>query len=338
MQKVDAVIVTFNRLAKLQHALDCYDKQTIPFRTLIVVDNHSTDGTIEFLKEWEKLQAKYAKHVIYLPSNAGGSGGFYEGEKSALTLNPDWVYVADDDAYPEKQMVEKFEEFYVEHKEEKVAAICTSVWDMTESIMYGCRCHAELSKHAFKIYPSAVEEYRKPYFEFNCLSYVGGFLSAKALKEKGLVNKDFFIYQDDTEHSMRLNTYGKMYCVPGIRVDHDSVPSSQMSGDQLAKILWKEYYAIRNRTYMLLKLDRRAGINAIYEHLSAIHSHKDKSISPVERMVIEGSKDAYLGRLGIHPIYRPGLDVRTTSRLPYPKLAWQIIYFILCINKQIKGK
>ena len=30
---VDVAIVTYNRLAKLQRALDCYDKQTVTFQS-----------------------------------------------------------------------------------------------------------------------------------------------------------------------------------------------------------------------------------------------------------------------------------------------------------------
>ena len=220
MQNIVAVIVTYNRLSKLQHALDCYDKQTIPFSTLVVVDNNSTDGTTEYLKDWETQASQYNKHVIYLPKNVGGSGGFYAGEEYAMILNPDWVYIADDDAYPEYKMVEKFIEFQTQHQNEKIAAICTSVWDMTNSIMYSCRCHVDIKDHLFSINTVNREEYCKPYFTFNCLSYVGGFLSAKALEEVGLVNKDFFIYQDDVEHSMRLSKYGVMYCIPDIKIVH----------------------------------------------------------------------------------------------------------------------
>lgn len=336
MEKIDAVIVTFNRLTKLQHALDCYDKQTVPFRTLIVVDNHSTDGTIEFLKKWEELPAQYGKHVIYLPSNVGGSGGFYEGEKYAIEHGADWVYISDDDAYPEEQMVEKFEQFYVQHREEKIAAICTSVWDMTNSIMNGCRSHAGFRDSVFYREPATDEEYQMPYFECNCLSYVGGFLSAKALKEKGLVNKDFFIYQDDVEHSMRLSQYGTMYCIPNMKVVHDSVPATHMTPDAISKILWKEYYAVRNRMYMLFKHQHSIGLKALFLELSNVHSHYAKSMSPTDRMTVEGCKDAYLGRLGIHPIYRPGLDVRENTNLPYPQYLWQVLYWILRVINTIK--
>lgn len=331
-----AVIVTYNRLSKLQYALECYDKQTIPFNTLIVVDNNSTDGTIEYLKDWELQKTQYNKHVIYLPNNVGGSGGFYAGEKYAMTLSPDWVYIADDDAYPEVQMIEKFYKFQSQHQNEKIAAVCTSVWDMTDSIMYSCRCRTEIKNHLFSIKPVNHEEYSKPYFTFNCLSYVGGFISAKALEEVGLVNKDFFIYQDDVEHSMRLSKYGVMYCIPDIKIIHDSVPGNQMTSDQIARILWKEYYAVRNRIYMLLKNNYLVGILSICKMLGNIKSRRENSLSACDKMTIEGCKDALIGKLGLHSIYRPGLDTRTATNLPYPTCLWQILYWVFRLTNLVK--
>lgn len=335
-QKVVAVIVTFNRLSKLQYALSCYEKQTVPFDTLIIVDNNSTDGTIEFLKEWQENNTKYNKHVIYLSTNVGGSGGFYAGEEYAMSLNPEWIYIADDDAYPEIDMVEKFLEFYSKHSNEKIAAICTSVWDMTNTIMYGCRSHAKFSNQKLSIIPASVDEYKMHFFEFNCLSYVGGFISAEAMKERGLVNKDFFIYQDDVEHSLRLNKYGKMYCVPSIKVIHDSVPPGFMTVAQISKILWKEYYAVRNRGYMLLKINYIIGVKYLFNQLYNIKSHKDKSLSPTDKMTIQASKDAFMGRLGLHSVYRPGLDVDKTTKLPYPRILWKILYYIFRFIKLIR--
>lgn len=48
------VIVTYNRLNYLKKALDCYDQQTKMPNYLIIVDNHSTDGTSDYLDGWKK--------------------------------------------------------------------------------------------------------------------------------------------------------------------------------------------------------------------------------------------------------------------------------------------
>ena len=57
------VIVTYNRVELLKECLACVCGQTIPFSRVIVVDNHSTDGTAEFLAAREDLD------VIREPEN-----------------------------------------------------------------------------------------------------------------------------------------------------------------------------------------------------------------------------------------------------------------------------
>ena len=95
------VIVTYNRIEHLKKSLELYTRQTKNPSRIIVVDNHSNDGTIDFLNSWEsEVVKKKKKEVIYLPENLGGSGGFYLGKKKALELDVDWIMVADDDAYP----------------------------------------------------------------------------------------------------------------------------------------------------------------------------------------------------------------------------------------------
>ena len=52
--KIDAVVVTYNRLAKLKKVLESFDKQTLIPGTIVIVNNNSNDGTFEFLNEWIK--------------------------------------------------------------------------------------------------------------------------------------------------------------------------------------------------------------------------------------------------------------------------------------------
>ena len=57
---IDVVIVTYNRLGKLKRALTSYERQTRPFRNLVVVNNHSTDGTLEYLEAWRHQEAPFS--------------------------------------------------------------------------------------------------------------------------------------------------------------------------------------------------------------------------------------------------------------------------------------
>lgn len=330
---VSAVTVTFNRLEKLKHTLACFDNQTAEFDNLIVVDNCSTDGTRKFLEQWRSQESVFSKHVIFLDRNTGGSGGFYEGEKYALSLNPDWIYIADDDAYPALDMMESFFNAEGDFRNEKIAAICSVVLYPDGTINTGCRGVFSIEDNTYKLKEIPEEEYCKPYFVFNNLSYVGVFLSSNALREVGLVNKEFFIYQDDCEHSIRLSSYGKFICCPRIVVTHDE--SKQLDEKSIKKVLWKEYYAHRNNLYMIRIHFPKAAKKATIQKLGQIHSHKDKSMSAVDKMAVEGIKDAIWGKLGLHPVYRPGLTLDENPYLPYPKFLWQVVYWILRIRKMI---
>lgn len=112
-QRVTVVLVTFNRLEKLKIALSCYEKQTYKIEKIIIVDNCSTDGTIDFLKKWLDSKTNFDKEVVYLSENTGGAGGFGAGMEHALNLvnsmqlKTDWILVSDDDAFPNDDAIEK---------------------------------------------------------------------------------------------------------------------------------------------------------------------------------------------------------------------------------------
>jgi len=133
---LDIVIVTYNRIEKLKKTLFYYENQSQSFRNLIVVNNNSTDGSFEFLNKWKNEKSNYTKHVIHLSENLGGSGGFYEGQKYALSLFPDWIFIADDDAYADNKMIEDFYKFTQENDVSKFSAICTTVLNPDKSICY----------------------------------------------------------------------------------------------------------------------------------------------------------------------------------------------------------
>ncbi|WP_163601117.1 glycosyltransferase [Fructilactobacillus sanfranciscensis] len=91
-----SVIVTFNRKDLLKKAINSVLTQTYAPTYVIVVDNHSTDGTDELMTTFASR-----KEIVYVRTseNVGGSMGFY--------LGTDWVSLSDDDAIFETHYFEK---------------------------------------------------------------------------------------------------------------------------------------------------------------------------------------------------------------------------------------
>ncbi|HID00230.1 MAG TPA: glycosyltransferase, partial [Piscirickettsiaceae bacterium] len=95
-KRIVAVVVTYNRLSALRRTLS--HLLTQPLHAIVVVDNASTDGTQAFLAD----QVDERVHVLTLPENLGGAGGFHAGVDYAHThLDYDYLLLQDDDAWPE---------------------------------------------------------------------------------------------------------------------------------------------------------------------------------------------------------------------------------------------
>ena len=101
---VAAVVVTFNRLEKLKNVLAALEAQTRLPEQLIIVNNASTDDTAVYLNEYERdfpLKDKTSITIVTLPENVGGAGGFSAGMRKGYELGADFVWIFDDDGYPQ---------------------------------------------------------------------------------------------------------------------------------------------------------------------------------------------------------------------------------------------
>lgn len=93
-----SLIVTYNRKDKLVEAVNSLLAQTESPIRIILIDNHSTDGTEQRLEE-EGLLDNNKIVYIKMPKNYGGSGGFYYGIKEAMKYEDfDFLSLSDDDA------------------------------------------------------------------------------------------------------------------------------------------------------------------------------------------------------------------------------------------------
>lgn len=300
--KIGVIIVTYNRLDKLKKTLSVFSQQTVLPSYVLVVNNASTDTTSIFLQEWKDIDDGFDKYVITKEFNSGGSGGFYTGLEAALKLGLNWIWVSDDDAFPEKDAIENASLFLDNYNSNlnEVSAICGQVINKGKIDLEhrkNMRCKGLNVVEEFL----PEKEYEKQYFELNCFSYVGTIINKKKLAQVGLTNKDYFLWWDDTEHSLRLSKVGKIICVPAIKIHHNV---SNGNGD----FTWKTYYGFRN----MADLYKRHFPRICYEYFSFKLTCKtyvrdilgrDKEENKAIRCSL---RDCRNGRFGIHELYKPG--------------------------------
>lgn len=244
-----------------------------------------------------------------LPENLGGSGGFYHGCREAVNLGADWILVSDDDAYPDSAIMVEFGKFLNQNKNRNIAAVCSTVKHMDGTIDLGHR-----KKYFFKyairpiFLPVSLDNYSKANFDIDLFSYVGTFLNAKALEKVGLCNDKYFIYYDDTEHSMRMGAWGEQICVPSIVFSHDD-GYGQAKEQKDILMTWRDYYDIRNKINMFLRHNKLVAFFWVISRI-IMSFIKFPLNFECQKLYLTAISDGVRGHLGKHSTYKPGFSIK----------------------------
>jgi len=254
-EKIAAVVVTYNRKHLLKECLDALLSQTRPLDSIIVIDNASTDGTPEFLKENGYLDNPKIDYVR-LPENTGGAGGFYEGVKRGYEKGYDWLWLMDDDAEPKKDALEILT-FYFKLK--NVVGLASTVLSPEGDISIFCRGKIDFKK-IFPLIQKPIDsrKYEQNIVEIDMASFVGLLISRIAIEKIKFPKKEFFIYHDDVEYCIRLRREGKIFLIPKSIIIHKEANKGEIEKNFLGKIskrksfekFWLVYYGIRNLTWL----------------------------------------------------------------------------------------
>lgn len=242
MDKIYAIVVTYNRKKLLNRCLDALSKQTYAINKVIVIDNCSTDYTEEMVNDWIMSNPDWI-HYQKLKENYGGAGGFYYGFKYVMKNNPDWVVVMDDDAAPEEEYIEKL--MMASHQNQSVGCfIGTEYVGYTNRRAYGGRRRIT-DKNTLNEVAVNEEEYQKGNFYIDTIVFVGPMIRGDILKKVGCPDKEFFIYYDDTDYSMRLRKYTDILCIPAARINHRTDFENDVIVEGQKE--WRRFYMYRNR-------------------------------------------------------------------------------------------
>lgn len=242
-----SIIVTFNRKQLLAEAVRSVLNQTLSPQFVVIVDNASTDGTSEFLKASGILDSPKVK-LLKLSENLGGSGGFYYGLEYVMqNLNVNWVSLSDDDAVYHLDYFERINSY--SKQSQKVQAFAGRVEFEDHEIQLGHRKF--ISKNGrFSGFDVPEKTYKEENFEVDFASFVGLVLSTNLIDKIGLPNKDYFIWFDDLEYSIRIRKFTQIIVLSNAIITHKT--SKILHGQKKDyHINWKQYYGNRNRILMI---------------------------------------------------------------------------------------
>lgn len=240
--KVAAVVVTYNRLGLLKRVLEALERQTMPLDHLYVIDNASDDGTREYLAEraWARPTS-----VITGSINTGGAGGFTRGIEAAYTGQADLFWLMDDDTVPHPDALERLVEGWEGARELRGGAApsfaCSQVlW--TD----GSLCEMNTPQPTWD-WPRPIVA-GKDWVDVKSCSFVSCMVSREAVEAVGLPYREYFIWFDDAEYTLRLARWRPGVFVPSSQVDHLLGQNRGVNwGDVNEKNIWKFEHGIRNQ-------------------------------------------------------------------------------------------
>jgi GT2 family glycosyltransferase len=251
--RILAHIHTFNDADIIDCTIEALVRQTRPVDRILVVDNASTDGTLD------RPSLKHAT-VLRQTMNGGTSGAVYNGFRYSLENDYDWIWVFDADSVPEPNALEKLLELYASFpaslQDETAFVAC-----LHHNVQDGVPRYGGLFTERGHAPNRPVEGVRHCTCHFTIWS--GCLYRLAAVRKIGLPNPDYVLDWGEGEYGYRVLKAGYKGFIDqesilrhNIRGYTSSIPADIKIGP--ATISFYEYapircyYSARNMVYFIL--------------------------------------------------------------------------------------
>jgi GT2 family glycosyltransferase len=288
---VCAVIVTHNRKELLRECLRAVRGQTLPPVGVLVIDNASSDGTDEMLRDELAAAHPVRVEVVRLPTNGGGAGGFHEGIRLASESGADWLWLMDDDTIARPTAVQEAFAAYARFPADQKPRVLASKVEWTDGTAHWMNLPTLKKTHSDP--DRALTAIELGTASIRWASFVSVFVERSLVAQYGLPFADYFIWNDDTEYTARILRHEFGVVVPASVVVHKTARKhSPMDASPQ-----RSYYQVRNVLWMIFRStawprDDKLKIGIV--HLQWIMTYlrrarfKWSSVRPVLNGIIDG--------------------------------------------------
>jgi hypothetical protein len=205
MKKVAIIICNYNKAEKVLECIQCILEQRFTDYDLYVVDNASTDNSVQAIRETYGDRVR----LIVNEENLGGSGGFNTGLREAYALGYPYLMCVDNDAMLDERAVGNLADFLDTHPEVGMAA----------SKIY----HLEAPDHIqqfgqtidFEYFCTEVPHLNMPedgtmpdYLYVDSVAACSLMVRRTTIETIGFMPEENFLYWDDTEWCYLCNRAG----------------------------------------------------------------------------------------------------------------------------------
>jgi rhamnopyranosyl-N-acetylglucosaminyl-diphospho-decaprenol beta-1,3/1,4-galactofuranosyltransferase len=295
--KIGAVIVTHNRLDWLARCVAAVRRQSRVPEEIIIVNNGSTDGTLQWLCGQSGL-------TVITQGNLGGAGGFHSGLKLAFDHGHDWIWSMDDDGLPAADCLEQLigcEEVDLAFRSPLVLAI-----DSTSELAFELQPVGRDSRITTRA--QAREAATRGVLSGIATPFNGTLISRSIIADVGLPIASLFIWGDEVEFQLRAQRSGhKVGIITAAELLH---PRNRLKNAIFQKagrthsfpertgIPLRDYLAIRNTFYIEFRY--RGFIYALRRYCYCVLFHYLEFGPAVAWQVFAAGQAGYWGYLKGH--------------------------------------
>lgn len=209
--KVFVVVLNYNGLEVLKQCLSSVFRMDYPRFEVVVVDNNSSDGSVELVKNFFP-KARF----IMNQENLGFSAGNNVGIKFSLEKMADYIFLLNNDAVIEEKTVSQLVKAAEEKKEIGIAGPLVLEGETGNVWFAGGKIKWLEMKAVHLNQPLSASPYPTEY-----VSGCAMLIKKDVFREIGLLDEDFFLYYEDTDFCQRAKKKKfESLIVPGAYVYH----------------------------------------------------------------------------------------------------------------------
>lgn len=265
--RIIAVVITLDRPETASRCLSSILQGSQRPDRVVVVDNGST------IPYTPPLEYRQDVDLVRLEHNSGPAGGAAVGQRKALELKPDWIWMLDDDVVvcPDA-LARLIQGVETRRVRTYLRSVCYNA-ARPELAFFNSFTY---SRRTGMLKPVPRECYQEPEFPFDACAMAGLFVSSALLLEAGVFDASLYGWYDDTEFTLRATLAGfHGFAIPASRLLHPSANRRQIQflGRSLAVLIDQPrrlYYGTRNCILTQHRLLPRVRFVALFLPLFAV--------------------------------------------------------------------
>jgi GT2 family glycosyltransferase len=237
------VILNTNRREDTLACLESLEKSAYPNLSIIVLDNASTDGSVEAIRERFPTV-----EVLSLQENKGYAGNNNVGIQAAYQKRADWIFVLNEDTILDPDCLHCLAEIGESDPRIGIAGPLVYHYDEPGVIQ---TAGGKFSRRFEALHEAQNELDRGQFTRPRPVDWISGcaiFVRRQVIEDVGMLDERFFYYWEETEWCLRAGKSGwRIVLTPLAKLWHKGVQRDYNPGPAVT------YYNTRNRFLMLAK-------------------------------------------------------------------------------------